>query len=415
MKQTINGVDFYPKQSEDWATQYRSVGYLVRPPKGYDPSKVYAAELLVHGNGELWDGRVSDLVNLYDGVLVGGVRQWPFVTDECKQRWDDEGIIGIVPNYKSNLTPDNTNYILDEVQKAYSVDKTQIGMIGFSWGGRAVLDYVSRSVDNAKRLAMAVSCAGVNGVSNYSNIVSANLQLILTTANVDKKVPKESNSDVVYKRLMDLNPTIKPYYIVFPGEGHGTLNEIIGGISHPLIPQSVHKYLKSISTNNRKPYPTVETGIPTNPTTPTKPTEPEIPITVTAAFNIAEGDILTTSEFELDASASKGATSFYWQAERTEIPWGGPIFDNGTVGGPKKKMSNLTNGKWKAQLKVNGSVESKWVNFTVKIGNNPASKTLASVAPAPVDIIWSDKTTEKGTVEFKDSKWILKDATGKPV
>lgn len=394
MKQTINGVDYYERESD------AKEAYAVRPAKGMNRPVL----LLCHGIGERSAGAVANLLNVVDGWDYDNnpdtPRQYPFETDIFEAFAAKYDFHLVTVTYPQSFEPNDYVYVLGQVLANYSVDKTRLYAAGFSLGGGAILKLGTSSIQNASMMAGLIAAAPVNWATNHKNVADARLQMVVTTCEQDDTVSPSNAKDFVAK-VNALNPEFPAFLIIYPGRAHSGFNEILGE-------ENTWKWMASNSTDKRIPF-TRSSG--TLPTTPTKPTDPVT--TATAAFNITEGDVVTTADFVLDGSSSKGANSFYWSVQKAESPWNGPVFEKGTVGGPTKKISGLTDGKWQAQLTVNDTIKTKLINFTVKIGNNPASKTLASVAPAPVDITWSDKTTEKGTVEFKDSKWILKDLTGK--
>lgn len=384
-KESRNGIDYYARESD------AAEGFSVRVPAGYTPGKLYPVWVIVHGIGERSSGTIDDLQNVREGYDYDGpgplLRQYGIETTELKANGDRFGHITVIVTYPSEFNPNDFDYVLDFLEQNYQVDTSREAIIGFSLGGGAILRYITSSLKAAQRVAVAVACAPVNWAGNVQNIVDARLQLIATSAAADYRVNPTTNIKPVLDRINALKPSIAPVYIEWPGTGHGTFNEMLAG-TDSRIPQSMFAYLDASTSITRLKY----------PTTGTKPTTPPVtqPTTATADFNIAEGQVITTKIFELDASASKNATSFFWDVQRDDTSGKGVSWTGGVLGGPKKVISGLTDGKYVAQLVVNNNVPSGKRKFTVKLDGSttpePTPKKVISLNASKV--VFSDGSTE---------------------
>lgn len=310
MKIQEGNIVFYPRISDDEKTVYRRVAYALTLPANYDKSKPWAATLMVHGKDERGKGKMATLYNLMYGMDYDGAgplgRQYAIATPASLAEMNEEGVIGIWVNYETDLSPADINYVLEEVAKEYNIDETcRIG-IGFSLGGGVMLRYVTSSLENAKTFNIVVACAPVNSAGNLQYVADAKLQLILTTNQTDPIV-SPTNAKTVYNKLMALNPVIKPQLIIFPFNGHGSINEWLAG-DHKYIPQSMYKYNKASSTVERKQYPVTGDSVPPTPTTPTTPTvEPKAVVSYSITGNQA---VLKGTESTGWAKGYEGVWSF---------------------------------------------------------------------------------------------------------
>lgn len=258
MKITEGNVSYYPRISDDGSVVYGKDAYAVKVPQGYDRAKLYPVILLVHGMGERSQGTLADIKNIWLGFDYDGAgplpRQYAIATEEFNKAIDQYGFIGAAVTYGSEFNPGDFDYVMDAIEAEYAVDRTREAAIGFSLGGGAVVREITSSLTAAKRWALMVACAPVNWATTIKNIVDAKLQLIGTTNRTDPTV-SPSNVKKIVADINALNPTIPADLIVFEQDGHGSFVEMLMR-SHPQVPQNVYDYLKSVSINDRKPYPT---------------------------------------------------------------------------------------------------------------------------------------------------------------
>lgn len=395
-KQTIDGIDYYERISD------AEEAFAVRVPKGYPSQGKYKVLMLVHGRGELSPGTVENLKNVVLGFDYDGAgplpRQYAIMTPEAIANADRTNTILVIVTYPNEFNPNDFDYVLDQVELNYQVDRTREFIIGFSLGGGAVLRNITSSAVAARRLAGAFTAAPVNWAGNLQYVADAKLQLVGVTYETDPTVPSANIKGIIAK-LNSLNPEVPGYLKVYPGNAHGGLNELLSS-------REFWDYIEQATTENRLKYPVSGSG--TGPVIP--PPVVGLPV---PEFNIKDGQVITTPEFTLDGSASKGAAEFYWEVNREEAPWIYPILVGGTVGGPLKTVKNLVNGKYSARLTINKSFQTSLRKFTVKLdGTQSVPKTLVGFDSATDLITWSDGSTEAGKVVYSGGKWVLKDSKG---
>lgn len=378
-----NGVHYYERISND------AEAFAVRPAKGQKRGVV----LLTHGIGERSAGGIENLINLIDGFDYDGAgplpRQYAFENDTIEAFAAKYDFHLVTVTYPDSFEPNDYTYVLDSVIRDFSVDITRLYIVGFSLGGGAILKGVTSSVAFPSRLAGAIAAAPVNWATVHKNVVDANLQVIGTTCEVDKTVSPANIKDFVTK-VNAYKPKLPAVLIIYKGTAHSGFNEI-------MAEENTWKWMAANSNTNRIAF-TRPDGI-SNPSTPTP--EPGVP-----DFNIANGQVITTSEFELDASASQGATSYYWKVDRAEAPWTGPNWVGGTVGGPKKKITGLMNGLHTVQLEINGAIKSPVRTFVVRLSGEPEPKKLIE-ATGSIVRKYSDGSTDTAKVSVVDGKLVV--------
>lgn len=280
MKITEGNISYYPRISDDGKTVYGQDAYAVKVPQGYDRAKLYPVILLVHGMGERSQGTLADIKNVWLGFDYDGAgplpRQYAIATDEFNKALDQYGIIGVAVTYGGEFNPTDVDWVMDAVEAEYAVDRTREAIVGFSLGGGAVIREGTSSLAAAKRWVLMVGCAPVNWATNYKYIVDAKTQFIGTTNRTDPTV-NPSNVKTMVASINALNPVIPADLIVFEQDGHGSFNEMLM-LSHPQVPQNIYEYIKSVSTDNRLPYPTSKTN-PVPPVTTIPPVTTVKPVT----------------------------------------------------------------------------------------------------------------------------------------
>src|SRR5690606_29289649 len=101
---------------------------------------------------------------------------------------DQYKIIAVVPNYSNFFDPSLVNWTFNFVKSLYStVDEFMF--VGFSYGGGAVLKYVTSTLDNANRVAVAVPCAPTDHTTNDSIVRKSNLPIHLFVNTNDDNAP----------------------------------------------------------------------------------------------------------------------------------------------------------------------------------------------------------------------------------
>lgn len=401
MKTIENGIHYYPRESD------AKEGFLARPPAGV----IKGQWLIIHGVGERGAADLEALKNVALGWDYDGTgpmeRQYGLLTPELIAQADKHGTLLVIVNYPTNFDPSDIDFVMNTIESdpAFKVDKTRWGIIGFSWGGREVMRCLTSTAQKAARFAVAVVCAPVNPGGNLQYIVDAKLQLIGTTYSIDPRV-SSSNVQAIITGINKLGPVIKPVYIEWPINypgAHGTFNEMLNG-TDKLIPQSIYDYMDSVSTLERKQYPSsiiVEPPIVQPPPTAA---------TAVASYTGAGPSI------RLIGDKSTGWKTGY------EGTWS---FVSGPAGVTSKQVfpggSNFINAS--ATLPVQGTYVFR-LNLT---GATPVDVTVvygAATEPPPVlkevlsfdsttDLItYADKTTEIGRSLYEGGKWKIISASG---
>lgn len=237
--QLLNGVYYFPRESDS------AEGFAARPPKGYTPDKRYPVLVLVPGMGDRSQGLIGDLINVTDGYDYDGAgplpRQWAVETPQFEAMIEQFQFIGVTVTYPSEFNPNDMNYVLDTLEKYFSVDTSREAAIGFSMGGGAILRYITSSLSNAKRLAFAAAAAPVAWATVTKNVVDAGLQFIGTTYETDPVVSASNVKNFVNA----ISATVpKPVLIIYPGNAHGGFNELINN-------PAIYEYLLKTSRDNR--------------------------------------------------------------------------------------------------------------------------------------------------------------------
>jgi dienelactone hydrolase len=379
MKQTIGEVDYYVRESD--AKEGLAVRYA---------GKRGPVLLLIPGMGDRSQGALENLINVVDGYDYDGTgpqpRQYAVETEAMQAMAKKYGVTLITVTYPSEFNPNDVQYALNTVIQNYDVDPERTYIHGFSLGGGAVLRYITSSLVNASGLAGAAAAAPVNWASNIDNVVNAELQFIGSTYETDNTVPSSNVKNFV-AAINARNPKYPAYLKVYPGVAHGGFNEMLAN-------EAYWQWMAINSRAKRIPFTGGAVSIPTIPTIPTMPT------TAKADFNIKEGQIITTSSIELDASASVGVinNNYYWEVTKNSAPWVGQKLAGGAGGGPKKLLSNLTDGPYTIRLTINGDVKSERRLVEVKLGATPEPEPTPKV-PTVYSIASRLITFDDGSIE----------------
>ncbi|WP_276483548.1 hypothetical protein [Paraflavitalea pollutisoli] len=383
----INGVHYYKRESD------AKEGFAIRPAKGTTRPVL----LCVHGIGERGAGQVDNLINLIDGFDYDGPgplpRQYAFenTTIEVLAAKYDFHLVTV--NYPDSFQPNDFTYVLGQVSADFSVDQTRLYIAGFSLGGGAILKKVTASVTDAASLAGAIAAAPVNWATTHKNVADARLQVIGTTCEIDDTVSPANVKDFVAK-VNAYKPEFPAYLIVYSGHAHSGFNEI-------LAEENTWQWMAANSTTKRIAFTRSST------LTPTKPVDPPPSTTVKADFNVKDTKT-SGSAFELDASASVGASEYYWEVSRTTAPWYSHKLQGGAGGGPKKLLSGLVPGEYQVTLTVNGKVKTDTRKLIVEdgIAIEPETRRLTE-ATGSIVLKYSDGTTGTAKVSVVDGKLVV--------
>lgn len=393
-------VKYFPKFDEKWV-KLREVAYLAIIPDGYE---LMSSPLFwmtdIHGIGERGDCQLANLVNLYEGQLQpDNTRMYAYVTEATKSAVDKYGIIMIYPTYsqKEFFGYEMMRQLYVQVQNEFKVT-SKLSLGGFSYGGGATINFASSMW--AAYLTNAWPIAPTENVVDWVNTRAANIPMHFFVNDDDTNEP--TNLSHTLKLVNGVNsstaaPQIKTkaQYTAFRQRGHGDHNKVtdlfppiaIGGQGIINLAENIYEWSIDCWKNGPRQMKT------STPNTPTIPNTPTMPTTAKADFNITDKQVITTSTFELDGSGSVGVinNNYYWEVTRMSPPWTGQVLDKGTVGGPKKKLSNLVDGPYRIRLTINGSVQSDVRRIEVKLGEVILPKPKAPIAySAATDLIMFD-------------------------
>lgn len=368
---------YYPRIADNGAV-YRQAAYAVETPTNYNPVKSYPIIMLIHGVGERSEGKLENLRNVllgfdYDGPGPG-TRMYAVATDDFKKAVNTYQFIAVVVTYSNEFNPTDINFVFDDVEKNWNVDKTKEAAIAFSLGGGAVMRYITSSQSNADRLAVAIACAPVNWATNYNYIKPSNLPVIIATNQKDPTVDP-SNAKAMYAAIGATGTSPEAKLLIFPQDGHGSINEMLS-INNSWVPQNIYSYLNAISNTNPKQYPI--TGN-TNPPPVIVPGIPTILIDDVAA-------ITSTGTVKVEACRSTGYDVFTWQI--FSVPKAANIYSNYTPKGGGYCNTTL-------QFSIEGAYG---VKATACKGSVCVSDTLyityqKSTTPVPVTAVsWDGET-----------------------
>lgn len=421
---TAQKVEYFPKRVNSWDTKtLRPTAFLIAWPDNNAP-KPWKLMIAIHGVGERGAGTLENLQNLYlgpdyngDGVREGAA----FVTDDMKRAINQFGIVLVVPTYETSefFEPAKINELYDYAQANYTLSPKML-LTGFSYGGGAVFKYISSSTANANRVAYAVPCAGVSSLVDASIPGKAGIPVHAFSNDNDPTV-NVSNTKSQVNSINASNPSLKALYTVFRRDGHGsnieawslTPPKAPGGQGFTDAAENIYQVFDDIIKTGKPRQMKAGAAIPVPPpdTTPVP-----IPTALTAEFNLVNDQVINTETFEMDASASTGVRAdwqgYAWDFKPVVAGSWNARPEGGMYGGPKKKLINLTNGKYSITLTVRdaaGKAVSKTLNIAVVL-----QVTKSAVAfDSETDLIYySDGSTEKGIAVFSAGKWVVKNAAG---
>lgn len=385
--QLINGVYYFSRESDS------AEGFAARPPKGYTPDKRYPVLVLVPGMGDRSQGTTADLINVIDGYDYDGAgplpRQWAVETPQFEAMIEQFQFIGVTVTYPSEFNPNDLNYVLDTLEKYFSIDTSREAAIGFSLGGGSILRYITSSLSNAKRLSFAAAAAPVNWATVTKNVVDAGLQFIGTTYETD---PVVSASNVKNFVSAISNTVPKPVLIIYPGNAHGGFNELINN-------PAIYEYLVKTSRDNRIQFVVGGTII-------TPPVEP--PTTTVKAIT---SYMITGNKIALSGRNSTGYNIGY------DGVW---AFKSGPAGVTAKQVFPTGSSYIDANgiLPVAGTYVFTFtlkgaapVDLTVVYGT-ASIKEMREFSSSTDMIIYTDGSTEGATAKYVNGKWTVTTESG---
>lgn len=194
--------------------------YQFLPPDYNKDLKTHPLIIFLHGAGEKGDGTTQLKNACWNGV--------PREIDEGSNMtftWNGktESFIVLTPQLNSKYGWWQ-NWYVDELiayaTKNLRIDPNRIILTGLSMGGGGTWQYAGASLDNAKRLAaIGISCGACTNTT-WSNMVNANLPIWAFHAENDGSPAPASCTKGAISSINALNPTVKPYFTLWPDGDH---------------------------------------------------------------------------------------------------------------------------------------------------------------------------------------------------
>lgn len=403
-------------------SSFDDVSFAILVPD--NTNKKLVLEIAIHGMGERSSGTLENLENLVLGQKQpDGSRRWPFVFEDMNKAVDQYGIVMVIPTYSNFMEPAMINKVYDYCKTNYNIYDRMI-LTGFSLGGGAVVKYLSSSLANAQRVAYAVPCAATNSIisSGAAFAGQAGVSVHLASNDNDPTV-NVSNTKSLLTSINAANPPLKAVMTIFDREGHGS-NEKMWALAAPKAPggqglidaaENIYQAGTDCVINGPRQMKSGAVVVPQPQPTPS-PTP-----TLSAAFNIADGQVVSATVLEMDASASTGVKQgwdgYAWDVRVVKATSGNICYDvrpeTGMYGGPKKNLTGIVDGEYSITLTVKddaGNTASKTIRI---IANLTGVKVVAAFDSKTDLITYSDGTTEAGEAIFGGGKWVVKSASGK--
>lgn len=407
-------VEYYPKRELNW-NQIRQEGFSTLAAENIPAGQKLKLVIAIHGAGERSGGTIKNLENLVLGFDNNGdgIRETFFVTDDMKKAVNQYGLLLIIPTYedKTFFEPAQINYLYNWAQANYSLHPKML-LTGFSYGGGAVVKYITSNIENANRVAYAIPCAATN------HLVTASIPGLAGVAvhafsNDDDPTVDEVNTTNIVNSINASNPALKAIKTFFRKRDHGSDKEA-WSLTPPKAPggqgfidaaENIYQVFDDI----------IATGVPRQ-----MKSGAVIPsISLVANFNLSNEQVIDKNYFDLDASSSTGVRTdwqgYAWDVSPAEGGSWNARPEGGMYGGPVKKLIALTTGKYTIKLTVRdaaGKTASKTAIATVNLST---AKFLISFDSDTDLITYSDGSTEKGFAVFAGGKWTVKNSAGQVI
>lgn len=202
----------FAQQTPHYNTRIGSkiMGFYDYLPPGYkeNPTKKYPLYIVLQGKSQLGNGSPEQLP-----WLLGAWGTPPYLINQGKwpgtftSNGQTFGMIVFTPQYSSDFGANDIKDALDYCLSHYRVDESRIYLSGISLGGGALWDYLSSSVDYAKKIAAAVPISGSSGPSQTraNTIANAGVPIWATTASKDPVV--SPNNTIGWVQDINQSPT----------------------------------------------------------------------------------------------------------------------------------------------------------------------------------------------------------------
>ncbi len=412
-------VKYFPKLNPDYSKiAGRDVAYAVLLPDKWDKALKWPAMLSVHGIGERSGGTLENLKNLVEGFDYNndGIRDNAYVTADMKTAVDKYGLVIIVPTYESDsfFDANKSGWVMASVNSEFSL-KLDYWYDGFSLGAGAAINACT-SVLTAPNIVFATPCAPTNSIGNAALVAQNNIVVHIYVNDQDDNGPTNlSVTKAIIAEINKYNPPVPAIYTAFHKFGHGGHNEAMT-LTPPKAPGG-QGFVDAAENNYEHFLDILKNGPRQMKSGTVQPVQPA-QVALTADFNLSDGQVITTTIFDMDASNSTGVKDS-WDGYKWDVKPVGPaagkqygVRADGAYGGPKKKLIDIVDGQYEIVLTVRnsaGSTAQKKVTVTAKIG---AAKTLIAFDSSTDIATYSDGSTEKATAVLKDGKWTIKNSAG---
>lgn len=418
-------VIYVPKRDKDYnpiAGVDTGFSYLIPDTE----REKYLFAIFVHGVGEQSGGTLENLQNLVLGQKQpDGSRLWPFVTEDMKRAVDLFGMIIAIPTYETNtfFEPSKVNWVYDYIKARYSIYDRMM-LPGFSLGGGAVFKYITSSLANANRVALAVPVAAVTSIISNNKAIPGQAGVVTHAFSCDDD-PRVSPSNTLNQitAINSTNPSIKALYTFFRKRDHSI--EGAWSLIPPKAPGGTG-FIDAAETIYQLFTDIVKSGVPRQmksgvviPIPQPIPNPTPDPVVLKAEFNLSDNQIISSPVFELDASASMGVKSG-WDAYKWDIKvlktssnesYAVRTESGAYVSNPRTRLIDIVDGEYEITLTVediSGSVASKSVKIVVSL-----SGKIPIGFNSTTDLVsYSDGSTESAEAVFESGKWTVKTADG---
>lgn len=371
---------------------------LLVPDKQLDK---YFFAIFVHGVGERSNGKLDNLKNLVEGFDYNGdgIRDSGFVIEDMRKAVDQFGIIIAIVTYEDEtyFEPPQVNWVYDYVKSKFPIhDKMMLP--GFSLGGWSVFRYISSSVANANRVALAVPVAATNGLISNNKAIPGHTGVVVHAFSCDDD-PRVHYSNTVNQvnAINSANPLVKAQYTLFRKKDHSiegawnlTPPVAEGGQGFTNAAENIYQLFTDIVLSGKPRQMKSVAAIPPGPVVID-------PLPVADLQPVLEYKLIGNTVY-LDGSKSTGMKSAKLAA--VAVPDGVKIWNTSIEGGGSAvgKISLTTPGAYKFRLTIYPETSYKGTPATADV-----EVVIGTAQPEPFKpthtIVRSDGTKEQIRLE----------------
>lgn len=390
---TLNAQTFQKKQFRVNSSGAKLWGILYLPEGYQESTGTYPIMVFCHGVGEAGSSEASAEALYAHGPLgfakAGHRMEFTNPADGKQYRY----ILFALQDPSWSPSASEIAYALkNDVFPAYKIDRSRVIVTGLSAGGASTLEAITTTgALEIFTAAVPMSPASSGNTANIAATAAAGIRSMGFSGNADGSFTENLNAFTA--KLNQTAPGTARSYIYLGAHG---------GWSTFYDPA----YKSNLWGGQLSIY---EFGLASARGSTWVPAPPP-PTTVKAAFNVEDGAIITTSAFEVDASASENVRpdweGYLWGVKPIQGGSWGAQPQGGAYGGVKKNIINLTNGTYQLSLTVkgiNGQTNTRAINFTVNLGGTqppPAGKKISTFKVEVINgnivitISYTDGTTQ---------------------